>query len=243
MNEPNSTISRLNRKLSLLDAFDEEQSRGKLNLIIQLPFNTRTNLMEQRAQERLESIEKQLVGSRYGIGYIDSSEKVTQLNRSLENNLPEQIKYLTDTFYSQLGITEDILNGRADEIMMLNYYTRVVEPIISAFTNEMKRKFLTKTARSQHQSIEFFRDPFKLVTVDKIASISDTMKRNEIMTSNEIRQIIGFKPTGDSKDDKLVNPNISQPKETETVNENIRTVDLNNNEQNQNGDKINGNDI
>lgn len=243
MNEPNSTISRLNRKLSLLDAFDEEQSQGKLNLIIQLPFNTRTNLMEQRAQERLESIEKQLVGSRYGIGYIDSSEKVTQLNRSLENNLPEQIKYLTDTFYSQLGITEDILNGRADETMMLNYYTRVIEPIISAFTNEMKRKFLTKTARTQRQSIEFFRDPFKLVTVDKIASISDTMKRNEILSTNELRQIIGFKPSDDEKDNQLVNPNISQPKETETVNENIKTVDLNNKEENQNGDKINGNNI
>lgn len=211
MNEPNSTMQRLIRKLNLLDAVDEQSSSGKLDLIIQLPYVVKTDVKRQRAEERRRDIEEQLAGSKYGIAYVDSTERITQLNRSVENNLMSQIEYLTSMLYSQLGITQGILDGSADEKTMLNYYNRTIEPILSAIVDEMKRKFLTKTARSQLQSIEFFRDPFKLVPVSEIAEIADKMTRNEIMSSNEIRQIIGMKPSGDPKADELRNKNLSEP--------------------------------
>lgn len=213
MNEPNSTMQRLIRKLTLLDAVDEQSGSGKLDLIIQLPYVIKTDARRQQADNRRADIEKQLSGSKYGIAYTDSTERITQLNRPLENNLMKQVEYLTSMLYSQLGITQAILDGSADDKTMLNYYTRTIEPIVSAIVDEMKRKFLTKTARSQHQSITFYRDPFKLVPVNDIAEIADKFTRNEIMTSNEIRQVIGMKPSDDPKADKLVNSNISQPTE------------------------------
>lgn len=217
INEPNSTMQRLVRKLSLLDVTDEQTASGKLDLIIQLPYVIKTEARRQQAEERRKSIEMQLAGSKYGIAYTDGTERITQLNRSLENNLMKQIEYLTSMLYSQLGITQSILDGTADEKTMLNYYSRTIEPIISAIVDEMKRKFLTKTARSQHQSIAFFRDPFKLVPVNDIAEIADKFTRNEIMTSNEIRQIVGMKPSNDPKADKLINSNLNHPEETENL--------------------------
>lgn len=213
INEPNSTMQRLIRKLNLLDAIDEQSGAGKLDLIIQLPYTIKSDARRKQAEDRRKDIEMQLAGSKYGIAYTDATERVTQLNRSVDNNLMKQIEYLTSMVYSQLGITQTILDGTADEKTMLNYYNRSIEPIISAIVDEMKRKFLSKTARSQLQSIEFFRDPFKLVPVNEIAEIADKFTRNEIMTSNEIRQVIGMRPSDDPKADKLVNSNISQPTE------------------------------
>ena len=215
MNEPNSTMQRLIRKLNLLDAIDEQSSSGKLDLIIQLPYVVKTEARRQQAEARRKDIEMQLAGSKYGIAYTDGTEKITQLNRSVDNNLMKQIEYLTSMLYSQLGITQAVLEGTADEKTMLNYYSRTIEPIIAAIVDEMKRKFLTKTARTRRQSIAFFRDPFKLVPVDNIAEIADKFTRNEIMTSNEIRQKIGMKPSKDPKADKLINSNLNQPEENE----------------------------
>lgn len=214
INEHNSTMQRLIRKLSLLDVTDEQTASGKLDLIIQLPYVVKTDARREQANRRRKEIEEQLTGSKYGIAYTDGTEKVTQLNRSLENNLLKQIEYLTEMMYSQLGITQEVLNGTADEKTMLNYNNRTVEPIVSAIVDEMKRKFLTKTARSQRQTIAFFRDPFRLVPVNDIAEIADKLTRNEIMTSNEIRHIVGMKPSDDPKADELINSNISQPDET-----------------------------
>ena len=219
MNEPNSTMQRLIRKLSLLDVTDEQTASGKLDLIIQLPYVIKTPARRQQAEERRKDIEMQLAGSKYGIAYTDGTERITQLNRSVENNLMKQIEYLTSMLYSQLGITQTILDGTADDKTMLNYYSRTIEPIISAIVDEMKRKFLTKTARSQNQSISFFRDPFKLVPVNDIAEIADKFTRNEIMTSNEIRQIIGMKPSEDPKADQLINSNINQSGKSEMLTE------------------------
>lgn len=213
MNEPNSTMQRLIRKLSLLDVTDEQTASGKLDLIIQLPYVIKTEARRQQAETRRKDIEMQLAGSKYGIAYTDGTEHITQLNRSVENNLMKQIEYLTSMLYSQLGITQAILDGSADDKTMLNYYNRTIEPILSAIVDEMKRKFLTKTARSQNQSIAFFRDPFKLVPVNDIAEIADKFTRNEIMTSNEIRQIIGMKPSEDPTADELRNSNISRSNE------------------------------
>ena len=209
MNEHSSTMQRLIRKLNLLDAIDEQSGAGKLDLIIQLPYVIKSPARRQQAEQRRKDIEKQLAGSKYGIAYTDGTEHITQLNRSVDNNLMKQIEYLTSMLYSQLGITQSILDGTADEKTMLNYYTRTIEPIISAIVDEMKRKFLTKTARTQGQSIVFFRDPFKLVPVNEIAEIADKMTRNEIMTSNEIRQEIGLKPSDDPKADRLENSNLN----------------------------------
>ena len=213
MNEPNSTLQRLVRKLNLLDAIDEQSSSGKLDLIIQLPYIIKTPARKAQAEERRQDIEKQLSGSKYGIAYTDGTERITQLNRPVENNLMKQIEFLTSMLYSQLGITQEILDGSANEETMQNYYTRTIEPILSALTDEMKRKFLSKTARSQGQSIMFFRDPFKLIPVSKIADIADKMTRNEIMTSNEIRQAIGRKPSDDPEADELRNKNLNKSKE------------------------------
>ena len=218
INEPNSTMQRLVRKLSLLDAIDEQSSSGKLDLIIQLPYTVTTDRRKQQAENRRKEIEKQLVNSKYGIAYTDGTERITQLNRPVENNLMSQIEYLISMLYSQLGITQSILDGTADEKTMLNYYNRSIEPIVSAIVDEMKRKFLTKTARSQRQSIMFFRDPFKLVPVDHIADIADKFTRNEIVSSNEIRQIIGMKPSSDPKADELRNKNINQSSNEDVVN-------------------------
>lgn len=220
MNEPNSTMQRLIRKLSLLDVTDEQTASGKLDLIIQLPYIIKTDARRQQAEQRRKDIESQLAGSKYGIAYTDGTEHITQLNRSVENNLMKQIEYLTNMLYSQLGITSTILDGTADEKTMLNYNSRTIEPIVSAIVDEMKRKFLTKTARSQGQSIQMFKDPFRLVPVDNIAEIADKFTRNEILTSNEIRQIIGFKPSDDPKADKLINSNISQSTEEVAPSEN-----------------------
>lgn len=217
INEPNSTMQRLIRKLNLLDAVDEQSSSGKLDLIIQLPYVIKSDARRKQAEQRRSDIEKQLSGSKYGIAYTDGTEKITQLNRSLENNLMKQIEYLTSMLYSQLGITQSILDGTADDKTMLNYYNRTIEPIIAAIVDEMKRKFLTKTARSQNKSIKFFRDPFKLVPVADLAEISDKFTRNEIATSNEMRQVIGWKPSNDPKADELRNSNLSHPKDEETV--------------------------
>ena len=211
INEPNSTMQRLIRKLNLLDVIDEQSGSGKLDLIIQLPYVIKTEARRQQAENRRKDIENQLSGSKYGIAYTDGTEHITQLNRSVNNNLMSQIEYLTSMLYSQLGITQSILDGTADEKTMLNYNNRTIEPIISAIVDEMKRKFLTKTARSQHQSISFFRDPFKLVPVDDIAEIADKFTRNEIMTSNEIRQVVGMKPSEDPRADELRNKNLSAP--------------------------------
>ena len=211
INEPNSTMQRLIRKLNLLDAIDEQSGSGKLDLIIQLPYVIKTEARRQQADQRRKDIETQLSGSKYGIAYTDGTERITQLNRPVENNLMKQIEFLTSMLYSQLGITQSIMDGTADEKTMLNYYDRTIEPIVSAITDEMKRKFLTKTARTQKQSIEFFRNVFKLVPVGDLAEIADKFTRNEIMTSNEIRQIVGMKPSSDPKADMLVNSNLNQP--------------------------------
>lgn len=213
INEPNSTYQRLVRKLNMLDAVDEQSSSGKLDLLIQLPYTLKAKSRQEQAEKRRKEIEMQLTGSKYGIAYVDSTEHITQLNRSVENNLMSQIEYLTKMLYSQLGISEEVLNGTADEKTMLNYRNRTIEPIVSAIVDEMKRKFLTKTARSQKQSIECFANPFKLVPVNNVAEIADKFTRNEIMTSNEIRQVIGMMPSSDPKADQLVNSNISQSDE------------------------------
>lgn len=213
INEPNSTMQRLIRKLNLLDVVDEQSSSGKLDLIIQLPYIIKTEARRQQAEKRRKDIEDQLAGSKYGIAYTDGTEHITQLNRSLENNLLKQIEYLTNLLYGQLGITTTILDGTADETTMLNYNNRTVEPIVSAIVDAIKRSFLTKTARSQMQSIMFFRDPFRLVPVSSIAEIADKFTRNEIMTSNEFRQIVGMKPSKDPRADELRNKNLNQSNE------------------------------
>ena len=210
MNEPNGTMQRLIRKLNLLDAVDEQSSSGKLDLIIQLPYVIKNDLRRQQAEERRKQIEDQLTGSKYGIAYTDGTERITQLNRSLDNNLLAQVEYLTNMAYSQLTITQEIMNGTADETAMTNYYSRTIEPIVSAIVDEFKRKFLTKTDRSQNQSIVFFRDPFKLVPVGTVADMADKFTRNEIMSSNEFRQVIGLKPSKDPAADELRNKNLNQ---------------------------------
>ena len=213
INEPNSVMQRLIRKLNLLDAVDEQSGSGKLDLIIQLPFTIKSEARRVQAEKRRKDIEDQLAGSKYGVAYTDATEHITQLNRAVENNLMKQIEYLTSMLYSQLGINQEILDGTASEETMLNYYNRTIEPIVSAVVDELKRKFLTKTARSQGQSIASFRDPFKLVPVKELAEISDKMTRNEILSSNEIRQAIGIKPSNDPKADELRNKNINQSNE------------------------------
>ena len=213
INEPNSTMQRLIRKLNLLDIIDEQSGSGKLDLIIQLPYIIKTEARKQQAELRRKDIEQQLAGSKYGIAYTDGTEHITQLNRSVDNNLMEQIEFLTSMLYSQLGICAEILNGTADEKTMLNYMNRTIEPIVSAITDEMKRKFLTKTGRSQGQTIKYFRDPFKLVPVNDIAEIADKFTRNEIMTSNEMRQIVGMKPSDDPEADELRNKNLNKNSE------------------------------
>ena len=213
MNEPNSTLKRLIRKLSLLDAIDEQSGAGKLDLIIQLPYVVKGEAKRKQAEQRRKDIEMQLAGSKYGIAYTDATEKVTQINRAVENNLMSQIQYLTSMLYSQLGITEEIFNGKADEQTMLNYYNRTIEPILSAIVDEFKRKFLTKTARTRGQSIMSFRDPFKLTPVNQVAEIADKLTRNEIASSNEIRAIIGWKPANDPRADELRNKNLNQSNE------------------------------
>jgi len=210
MNEPNSTMKRLIRKLNILDSIDEQSGFGKLDLIMQLPYVIKSESRRDQATKRMKDIEEQLSGSKYGIAYTDGTEKITQLNRPLNNNLMTQIEYLTSMLYSQLGLTQSILDGTADERTMLNYHNRTIEPILSSLTDEMKRKFLTKTARSQFQSIAFFRDPFRLVPVDNLAEIADKFTRNEILSANEVRQIIGMQPSTDPKADELRNKNISQ---------------------------------
>ncbi len=242
INEPNSTMQRLVRKLNLLDAIDEQNSSGKLDLIIQLPYIIKTEARRDQAEKRRKDIEQQLTGSKYGIAYTDGTERITQLNRPIENNLMSQIEYLTSMLYSQLGITQAILDGSADDKTMLNYYNRTIEPILAAITDEMRRKFLTQTARSQRQTIMYFRDPFKLVPVNDIAEIADKFTRNEIMSSNEIRQVIGMKPSSDPNADKLRNSNLSASKdETEetaetapaddpTANETLQEEDTGQNE-------------
>ena len=208
INEPNSTMQRLIRKLNLLDLVDEQSSSGKLDLIIQLPYIIKTDARRDQAEKRRRDIEEQLSGSKYGIAYTDGTERITQLNRSVGNNLMSQIEYLTSMLYSQLGISQSVLDGTANEETMLNYYDRTIEPMLSAFVDEFKRKFLTQTARSQLQTISYFRDPFKLVPVNQLAEIADKFTRNEIVTSNEIRQIIGMKPSDDPKADELRNSNL-----------------------------------
>ena len=227
INEPNSTMQRLIRKLNLLDVIDEQSGSGKLDLIIQLPYVIKTEARRQQAENRRKDIENQLSGSKYGIAYTDGTEHITQLNRSVNNNLMSQIEYLTSMLYSQLGITQSILDGTADEKTMLNYNSRTIEPIISAIVDEMKRKFLTKTARSQHQSISFFRDPFKLVPVNDIAEIADKFTRNEIMTSNEIRQVVGMKPSEDPRADELRNKNLSAPSGSDQQSEEMPITEVN----------------
>ena len=213
MNEPNSTMQRLIRKLNLLDVVDEQSGSSKLDLIIQLPYVIKTDARRKQAESRRAEIERQLADSKYGIAYADGTERITQLNRSVENNLLKTVEYLTNMLYGQLGISQAVMDGTADERQMLNYNNRTVEPILSAIVDEMKRKFLTKTARTQRQSIMFFRDPFKLVPVEQVAEIADKFTRNEIMTSNEFRQAIGMKPSDDPKADELRNANISAPNE------------------------------
>lgn len=210
MNETNSTLSRLRSKLNLLDSVDEQSASGKLDLIIQLPYVIKSEARRQQAEQRRSDIEFQLKGSQYGIAYTDGTEKITQLNRPVENNLMGQVEYLTAMLYGQLGLTDTVMNGTADEKTMLNYWNRTIEPILSAITEEFKRKFLTKTARTQKQSVMFFRDPFRLVPIENIAEIADKFTRNEIMTSNEMRQVVGMKPHPDPKADQLINSNMPQ---------------------------------
>ena len=232
MNEPNSTMQRLIHKLSLLDIIDEESSSGKMDLIIQLPYIIKNDTKRSQAEERRKQIEDQLRGSRYGVAYIDGTEKVTQLNRSVENNILKQVEYLTNLLYSQLGLTQTIMDGTADENAMNNYYNRTVEPVVSAIVDEFHRKFLTKTARTQGQAIMFFRDPFKLMSVTSIADTADKFTRNELLSSNEFRQIIGRKPSTDPKADMLLNKNISHaPEELDGYD--------NNNQNNQNEESNN----
>ena len=222
MNEPNSTLQRLMRKLNLLDVVDEQSSSGKLDLIIQLPYVIRNEAKKAAAEQRRRDIEFQLKGSQYGIAYTDGTEKITQLNRPAENNLLKQVEYLTQMLYAQLGITEEILNGTADEVTMLNYYNRTIEPLLDAVVEEFRRKFLTKTARTQGQSVQYYRDPFKFVPVSQIAEISDKFTRNEIATSNEMRGAIGWRPHPDPKADELRNSNMpapSEPVESEVIQE------------------------
>ena len=231
MNEPNSTMQRLIHKLSLLDIIDEESSSGKMDLIIQLPYIIKNDTKRSQAEERRKQIEDQLRGSRYGVAYIDGTEKVTQLNRSVENNILKQVEYLTNLLYSQLGLTQTIMDGTADENAMNNYYNRTVEPVVSAIIDEFHRKFLTKTARTQGQAIMFFRDPFKLMSVTNIADTADKFTRNELLSSNEFRQIIGRKPSTDPKADMLLNKNISHaPEEIDGYDKNNQNEKSNNKE-------------
>lgn len=216
MNEPNSTLQRLIRKLSLLDTIDEQSGSGKLDLIIQLPYVIKSQARREQAEQRRKDIELQLSGSKYGIAYTDGTERITQLNRPVENNLMKQIEYLMDVLYSQLGITPEILNGTADEKTMLNYNNRTIEPILAAFADEMKRKFLTKTARSQGHSIMYTNEPFRLVPINNIAEIADKFTRNEILSPNEIRSIIGMKPVADAQADELRNRNLNQSADNQT---------------------------
>ena len=245
MNEPNSTLQRLIRKLVLLDSVDEQSSSGKLDLIVQLPYIIKSEARKKQANDRRFEIENQLKGSKYGIAYIDGTEKVTQLNRSVENNLMKQIEYLTELLFSQLNISQTILDGTANDTTMLNYYSRTIEPIASAITDELKRKFLTKTARTQGQTIMSFRDPFKLVPVKELAELADKFTRNEIMSSNEIRQVIGIKPSDDPKADQLVNSNLNQSNLNmqETYgDQNLEDSELNNMEKPEESDKTNDQD-
>ena len=237
INEPNSTMQRLIRKLNLLDVIDEQSGSGKLDLIIQLPYVIKTDARRQQAEQRRKDIEMQLSGSKYGIAYTDGTERITQLNRSVDNNLMKQIEYLTSMLYSQLGITQAILDGSADDKTMLNYYNRTIEPIVSAIVDEIQRKFLTKTAITQKQAILYFRDPFRLVPVNEIAEIADKFTRNEIMTSNEIRQIVGMKPSKDPNADELRNKNLSESNEMikEKQSDNNNLEDNQNEGGNQNG--------
>lgn len=227
INEPNSTMQRLIKKLALMDTADEDLSSGNLDLIIQLPYAVKTDSRRALAEERRQALEDQLNGSKYGVGYIDGTEHVTQLNRPIENNLMKQVEYLTNLLYSQLGLTQSILDGTADDKTMNNYYNRTIEPILGAITEEFHRKFLTKTARTQRQAITYFRDPFKLIPVSAVSEIADKFTRNEIMSSNEVRQIIGMKPSKDPAADELRNKNLSQSKEAmadqpgNSVNDNI----------------------
>lgn len=213
INEPNSTMQRLIRKLNLLDVVDEQTSSGKLDLIIQLPYVIKSEARKKQAEERRKDIEMQLSGSKYGIAYTDGTERITQLNRPAENNLMKQVEYLTSMLYGQLGLTQGIMDGSADDKTMLNYYNRTIEPILAAIVDEIKRKFLTKTARSQKQTVMYFRDPFKLTPVVDLAEIADKFTRNEIMTSNEIRQLVGMKPADDPSADELRNKNLNQSNE------------------------------
>lgn len=241
MNEPNGTMRRLIQKLNLLDSVDEQSSSGKLDLIIQLPYVIKNEARRAQAEERRRQIEDQLSGSKYGIAYTDGTEKITQLNRSLENNLLKQIEYLTALAYSQLGITQEIMNGTADEAAMTNYYSRMIEPIVSAIVDEFKRKFLTKTARSQRQSITFYRDPFKLVPIGTVAEMADKFTRNEIMSSNEFRQVIGLKPSKDPRADELRNKNLNESADQEKTmaagKESIAKSLEEEGKENQNGDR------
>ncbi len=216
INEPNSTMQRLARKLSLLDAVDEQNGKGKLDLIIQLPYSVRSEIKRNQAEQRRNDIEEQLRNSQFGIAYTEANEHIIQLNRPLESNLMHQVEYLTEQVFAQLGITQEIMNGTADENAFNNYYTRTVEPIVSAIVDEISRKFLSPTARAQKQAIRFFRDPFKLIPVNSLAQMADTLTRNEIMTSNEIRQKIGLPPSQDPKADQLVNSNINQAADSQT---------------------------
>ena len=224
INEPNSTMQRLIRKLNILDAIDEQSGSGKLDLIIQLPYVIKSESRQQQAEKRRKDIEEQLKGP-YGIAYTDGTEKITQLNRPVENNLMKQIEYLTNQLYSQIGMTPSVLDGTADEKTMLNYNNRTIEPIISAIVDAMKRRFLSKTARTQGQTVMFFRDPFKLVPVADLASIADTFTRNEILSSNEIRQIIGMKPSNDPKADMLINSNLNQAESVKNASESMEDAD------------------
>lgn len=234
VNEPNSTMQRLIHKLGLLDFLDDQNSSGKMDLIIQLPYVVKNEVKKAEAEKRRKDIEMQLVGSKYGIAYIDGTERITQLNRAVDNNLMSQIESLTSTLYSQLGINQAILDGTADEATMLNYYNRTIEPILSAIADEFKRKFLTQTALSQGQSVKFFRDPFKLVPVSTIAELADKMTRNEIMTGNEIRQSVGLKPSKDPSADELRNKNLSEPKTNIENKQQIQSEDDREEKKNQN---------
>lgn len=234
INEPNSTMQRLSRKLSLLDAVDEQNGKGKLDLIIQLPYSVRSEMKRNQAEQRRNDIEDQLRNSQFGIAYTEANEHIVQLNRPLESNLLHQVEYLTEQVFSQLGITQEIMNGTADENAFNNYYSRTVEPIVSAITDEISRKFLSPTARARNQAIRFFRDPFKLIPISGVAQIADTFTRNEIMTSNEVRQKIGLPPSQDPKADQLVNSNINQagngqpPLEPETFGQEPQPVETDN---------------
>lgn len=230
INEKNSVMQRLIRKLNLLDAIDEQSGSGKLDLIIQLPYVVKSETRKKQAEERRKQVEDQLANSKYGIAYTDGTERITQLNRPVENNLMKQIEYLTSMLYSQLGITQSIMDGTADDKTMLNYYSRTIEPLVAALADELKRKWLTKTARTQRQSIEYFRDPFTLVPVNDLAEIADKFTRNEIMTSNEIRQIVGMKPSKDPKADMLINSNLNHPEEKTNVSETPPTEEGGNNQ-------------